>query len=246
MAASSRMLTLWKFLLGPLLLLQGARLRRTALRLPEAAGPRAGQFGPSSGEPLRLLFIGDSSVAGVGVAQQCTAMPHQAAAQAARLLNRPIHWQSIAQSGLDTDAARRLLEKHPPRAADIIISALGVNDTTAQHSAARFITDYQHLLEAATQRTGARRVVVSGLPPMRQFAAVPQPLRWYLGCYAQRLDQALRLFCASSAATHFLALPLDPQSEMACDGFHPGPAQYRQWALIIAQQLAETIPMVEV
>jgi len=37
-----RRIWIYKMLLGPVLLVQGRRMRRTALRLPEAAGERAG------------------------------------------------------------------------------------------------------------------------------------------------------------------------------------------------------------
>ena len=39
------MLLLYKTILAPALLIQGARLRKTALRLPEAAGARSGTLG---------------------------------------------------------------------------------------------------------------------------------------------------------------------------------------------------------
>ena len=60
------MLRFYKYCLGPVLLLQSRHLRKTALRLPEAAGPREGSI-PSSNltRPLRLLFLGDSSAAGL-------------------------------------------------------------------------------------------------------------------------------------------------------------------------------------
>ena len=55
-----------KITLGPLLLWQGRAVRARALKLPEAAGPREGREG--QGAPaLRLLVVGDSSAAGVGV-----------------------------------------------------------------------------------------------------------------------------------------------------------------------------------
>ena len=62
------MLAICKYALGPVLLAQGLRMRRVALRLPEAAGPREGRVGEPRGRPLRLLFLGDSSAGGVGVA----------------------------------------------------------------------------------------------------------------------------------------------------------------------------------
>ena len=57
--------------LGPVLLAQGHYVRRVTPRLPEPEGLRQGVEG--SGPPLRLLILGDSSAAGVGVATQAEA-----------------------------------------------------------------------------------------------------------------------------------------------------------------------------
>lgn len=234
------MLRFYKIALAPLLLFQGRRVRQTALRLPEASGPRNGTAG-SSGEPLRVLFIGDSSAAGVGVAQQSEAMPYQAATDAARLLGRAVEWRSIAASGANTSDALQLYLDQPAEPADIVITALGVNDATAQRTGAQFSADYQQLLEAVADRSGAHLTIVSGLPPMEKFAAIPQPLRWYLGNYARNLDQALQALCNANPRIRFLPLAFQPSHEMARDGFHPGKAQYRDWAHAIAAEIKAAV-----
>lgn len=61
--------------LAPVLLWQGRNVRRSTLRLPEAAGVRYGQVG--RGPALRILLLGDSSAAGVGVSQQEQALAGQ-------------------------------------------------------------------------------------------------------------------------------------------------------------------------
>ncbi|MEM8598518.1 MAG: SGNH/GDSL hydrolase family protein, partial [Bacteroidota bacterium] len=66
------MLTLSKILLGPVLLAQGKRVRRVALKLPEPPGDRESTVG--NGPPLRLLVVGDSSAAGVGAETQDDAL----------------------------------------------------------------------------------------------------------------------------------------------------------------------------
>jgi lysophospholipase L1-like esterase len=118
-----------------------------------------------------------------------------------------------------------------------MISALGVNDVTSQNSARQFIRDYEELLSVVAERTGATAAVVSGLPPMHLLPAVPQPLRWYLGQCARRLDTALRPFCAERGNVRFVPLNWAKASEMAHDKFHPGKSQYKQWAHLVAEQV---------
>lgn len=59
--------------LGPILMFQGRRLRRTIPRLPEASGPCTGLVSGASptltSPPLKLLLIGESTAAGVGAAR---------------------------------------------------------------------------------------------------------------------------------------------------------------------------------
>ena len=54
--------------LFPILIPQGLYVSITVPRLPEPTGERVGEVG--HGSPLRLLIVGDSSAAGVGVATQ--------------------------------------------------------------------------------------------------------------------------------------------------------------------------------
>lgn len=56
----------------PILWWQGRRVKRDTPRLPEAAGARVGVSG--AGQPLRVLILGDSAAAGVGVSHQDQAL----------------------------------------------------------------------------------------------------------------------------------------------------------------------------
>jgi lysophospholipase L1-like esterase len=242
-AAHFFMLTLYKIALAPALLLQSRRLRKTAIRLPEANGSRSGTAGTGSSLPLKILFIGDSSAAGVGVDWQHEAMPQQAAEIISIQLNRPVVWQIIAKSGVNTREALELFHSENPHPADIVVSALGVNDVTSQRSVKGFISDYLTLLREIALKTGARNAIISGLPPLRVLPAAPQPLRWYLGQYAMRLDRSLRKLCASQTNTRFVSLTWAEAHEMARDKFHPGKTQYRRWAEMVANEAVALISL---
>ena len=95
--------------LGPLLLAQGAWVRRVTPRLPEAAGPRSVCTG--AGPALSLLVTGDSSAAGVGVDTQEEALAGQLAARLAAA--RRVRWTVLARTGLDTRELAALLESLP-------------------------------------------------------------------------------------------------------------------------------------
>ncbi|TCS36010.1 lysophospholipase L1-like esterase [Paucimonas lemoignei] len=237
------MLSMYKYCLGPILLAQAKWLRTTALRLPEAAGPRSGVHAvEESVEAVRVLFVGDSSAAGVGVPNQTQALAYQAAERLSETLKINVHWQLIAKSGVNTKEALELAEKSDIHAADVLVTALGVNDVTSQRTPQQFIQDYQRLVDRLIERTGLRHVVVTGLPPLRILPAAPHPLRWYLGKYAAALDQSLKAWADSSANFRYVSLDWAAvPSEMAADKYHPGEGQYCRWAEMVAEDIANLI-----
>jgi lysophospholipase L1-like esterase len=235
------MLLAAKLALGPLLLRQGRMVRRTALRLPEAAGPREGLVG--EGVPVaRLLVVGDSSAAGVGLATQDEALALPLARALAQRLRGAVSWQLVAQTGIDTPGARQLLAQSRVRPADVAVTVLGVNDVTAQRSAASFVTHQAHLWAELRERCGARWGVACGLPPMERLTAMPQPLRWYLGRYASALDAALRDWSERQDLGFCPLRWTDDPRFLASDGFHPGPALYPEWAQRLAELIAPQRP----
>ena len=222
---------LLKLILGPLLLLQGWHTRRVTPRLPEAGGDRHGEQG--SGPPLRLLLAGDSSAAGVGVAEQSQALAGQLAERLARHYH--LHWQLIARSGLDTVELAELLQAEPPQKFDAAL-LVGVNDVTASRSAGAWLEAFEQLLELVRNRFGVRRLIVFPVPPciFSRLAATPALVSGPAGTALQ--SGAHGAGGASSGLrtgwSVTLAGPL-----MAADGFHPGAEIYTLWADRVAALL---------
>jgi lysophospholipase L1-like esterase len=239
------MISIYKILLGPILLAQGLRMRRTALRLEEAAGLRTGLVVIENDQSdLKLLFVGDSTMAGVGVPHQTAALASQVASILANRLVRSVRWQLVAKSGVNTSQALELVQSHELLAADVIVTALGTNDVTSQRKPHQFIADYEVLVNELSKRVGANFIVISGLPPLHLTPAAPQPLRWYLGRYAHLLDEGLRRWIAPQQNVAYVSLQwASNPNDMASDGYHPGANQYREWAYRLAESIAILIPL---
>lgn len=217
--------------LAPLLLLQGFWVRRTALRMPEAVGPRRGGDGD-----LRLLVIGDSVVAGVGVSDTKDALPAQLAVQIANLHSGGVNWQAIGHNG---DRIRDLLTRLPlaQAPADLVIVNIGVNDVSHLTSMMRWQLDLAALVGELTQRFHAP-IVLLGLPPMHGFPLLPQPLRFALGVRARMLDHSLKHVGKLLPKVIYIATDLPVGvAEMAADGYHPSAAIVALWA----RQISETL-----
>jgi lysophospholipase L1-like esterase len=226
-----------KLALGPILLPQARWLQKTALRLPEAAGERQGVVGEGAPK-LRVLVVGDSSAAGVGVADQAQALALPLAHHLSRTLYGAVAWQLVAQSGVNTAQARDLASEAKLQPADVVVVVLGVNDVSSQTSPSRFTEELGLLWDEVRHRTGARWAIFCGLPPMGMLTAVPHPLRWYLGRYSDVLDAAVQGWTRENGHGFFgLRWASDPKW-LAEDGFHPGPELYPQWAERLAQFVA--------
>ena len=216
-------------------------MRRDTPQLPEAEGPRTGLESPGAAPPLRLLVVGDSSAAGVGVDRQEAALAQPMARALAKNLERPVHWQLVAKSGVNTEEAILMLRDGNVDPADVVVFALGMNDVTGQR-AGRFVRDAAELWRMASGRTGARFGVFAGLPPLHALPAAPQPLRWYLGRYATHLDTSLQAWIAPHPHLGFCSLQWASQPEwIASDGFHPGPAGYARWSKLMADAVADVV-----
>jgi lysophospholipase L1-like esterase len=220
-------LQILKYGLLPLWIAQGLYVRRTVTMLAEAAGARTGQRG--SGPLLRLMIIGDSAAAGVGVADQADALLGRTIAALER--DYRVDWNLVAQTGATASATRARLEAAPATPCDVVITSIGVNDVTANRSAAAYEADMAAIIALLQTKFAAKLVIVSGYPPVGQFPALPQPLRWLLGAIGRLRDAALRTRVDAMPGCRYLYIgSMEDPSWIAADGFHPGAPVYAEWA----------------
>ncbi|MFD1700060.1 SGNH/GDSL hydrolase family protein [Halopseudomonas phragmitis] len=213
-------------------------VKRTALRLPDAAQPWQGCEQPEgvwNVEPLRLLLVGESTVAGVGVDSQAEALAGQLARQLAQATGRAVEWRACGRNGVRAAECRsELLPAVSGQRWDLVVLVLGVNDTTHLTPRWRWRTEVSALI-TALGASGAQ-VLVSAVPPLGQFRALPQPLRAWFGLRAGLLDADLRRLVAHSGAAYCtLDIPFQAHY-LARDGYHPSAEGYRLWAGSIVRQ----------
>lgn len=228
-----------KLALFPVLVGQAVLARRRAPVLPEAAGPRSGRVVPTSlavpalpGEPveaaLRLLIVGDSSAAGVGVDHQDQALSGHLTRTLAERSGRVVDWQLKARSGATTAQALRLLQRSPPDPADVAVAVLGVNDVIDQVTARRAVIYRERLADWLLAQAGVRHVVFAPLPPVHQLPLLPPLLARVAGEDARRHDEALARWAATRKDVSHVPIDLTlDASVLAIDRFHPGEPVYR-------------------
>jgi len=223
-------------LVAPLLIRQGRTLRRSIPRLPEPEGAREGKFG--TGAPLRVMLIGDSAGAGVGVATQAEALSGQLLELLAGYFT--VHWQLHAKTGYTTRDVKQLLADVAATQVDVVITSIGLNDVLARQSGAAFLAAQRALLDLLRERYAPSLILLTAVPPLGDFPGFPQPLRWVMHARRNWLDAQLMHLCREREECEHLKLP-GPLSmtDMASDGFHPGPQLYRLWATVAAGRIIE-------
>ncbi|MDQ7805906.1 SGNH/GDSL hydrolase family protein [Amycolatopsis sp. A133] len=235
------------------LLAQAVYVKRKTPRLPGAAGPTEGLV-PGDGEPFRLAVLGESTVDGVGAADHEEALTGCLARELARD-GRAVRWQAVGRTGANARVVRAELvplirlppHRHPQSrrsraagrpAVDLVVVALGVNDTIELRTAAGYRRDLLELVLELRRRLGPADVLLAGVPPMSRFPALPRPLRDVLSARSAALDAAASTLGRIPGVTH---LPMDPAlldpGAFASDRFHPGPAGYARWARTLARSV---------
>ncbi|WP_299674784.1 SGNH/GDSL hydrolase family protein [uncultured Roseobacter sp.] len=224
--------------LAPVLGVQALQVVRRTPRLPEAAGPREGVAG--QGPELRLLVLGDSSAAGVGVATQQAALSGHLVRAIA--VEHRVSWHLIARTGWTTGRLHQVLGQTAPRPFDIAVTALGVNDTTRLIGPARWRAQTAAVHDLLRAVFKVRRIYATTVPPLEYFRALPRPLNGVLGHHAARLRSTLEEMAAATEDLRLIAPDwgLDP-ALMAADGFHPGPEIYRGWGAFAGQVILDDL-----
>ena len=232
-------------LISPLYLIalpQGLWLKKNSVRLSEAQGPREMVIETDcnsylvSGSPisLKLLYLGESPAAGVGVENIQQAVSAQVAYKLAQSQN--IEWQLLAENGIRLKELRLKLQQSDIQKTDICIVSMGVNDCSKLTPSKQWKAEILGLI-ADLKDKACQHIFFTAAPPMHDFPLLPAPLSWIMGYRAYVLNQVLKGICQQGEA-HFLDFSGDLEPDlMSHDGYHPNEKGAELWAESISQQV---------
>ena len=206
---------------------------------------------PASGDasaaaPLKLVMLGDSTVAGLGAPTEEQSLPVQTAQRVADLLGRRVEVRGLGVSGARTaDVTAGQLPQVTE--ADVVVIVIGSNDVTHGTPPWRFDDLTREMLVTATEQTDAP-VVLGGIPLFGSATALAQPLRAVVGAYARPLRnlQARQVAAVDGVTFVNIAVEASPRfrgvpDAMSGDGFHPAPIGYGFWADALAPAIADLV-----
>lgn len=211
-----------------LLAMRGPRLADRALRLDGVIG------GP--GPALDVVWLGDSTAAGVGSSSVDASLPRLVAAG----LDRPVRLTVAAVSG---DRVADVLRDQLAvvEGAELVLVSVGANDVTHLTRRGDFEERYRRVLAGLP---AAAEVVLLGVPDMGSIPRLAQPLRAIAGFRGRQLSSSIRsvgqeldaAFVDIAVATG-PAFRSDPGRYFADDEYHPSDAGYRLWAEAVLKSL---------
>jgi lysophospholipase L1-like esterase len=227
----------------PWIAFQAKALRSRIPRLPEAAGPKFGVV-PSvaAAQSVRLVVVGESTAVGVGVELLDQGIPAHLSRALAGASGRAIEWQVWGKNGATAARCLRELRQCSGRF-DAAVVLLGVNDVFRLTSVQSWRGNLAELIRVLHERHGCQSVLLSSVPPIQHFPALPQPLRSVLGTRASLLDHHLRIVAQAHPRVSYCAVEFPSDTTLVAeDGVHPSALGYREWAEQLAIALLSSAP----
>ena len=226
----------------PLLYFQGKKIKRTIPDLPDATD-NIGSIELSHQETRSVLFLGESTIAGVGAPSHKGGFVGFMASGLAELWQTNIDYDVIATSGwrakelADEVAKYKINKKY-----DLIVIGLGGNDTFQFTSPENWLKEIKRLIANIKSQDQSAPIVFCNLPPTSDFLAFTPLLRKVMGnmtellrvSLSEKLDEMDNVFfnqekVSLSSWTGRYQLDPDPSIYFS-DGVHPSVLTYRIWA----------------
>jgi lysophospholipase L1-like esterase len=216
--------------------------------LPAAEPPLeiSGTIGPEDGEPLTLVVLGDSSVAGVGADAAEDTLTYGVAKALSDQYRVSLHALGVSGSRLSHVVLDQLpqVEGLDP---DIVLVCVGTNDVTHGTTLREAKRQLRLLVAGLAEAAPNARVIVSGLPPAETAAAFHRPLRDLLGLRALLFTRLYRAELTPHGISVFDIAKLTKSAfhgkrEMfSADLFHPSSAGYAFLASIYGRAVRESL-----
>lgn len=226
--------------IAPLLFLQGAITRWKVGVLPDAQGPTTGVYG-SDLNPVNLLVIGESTVAGLGARNHELALVGQFAKYLSGHIEHSVAWEVIGRNGV---TARRTIDELvplvPDKTFDYILLGIGGNDVMKLSSPRRWRHDMLELIGIMRDRNPEAVIFISNCPMVIYTDAIPPPSKNLLWELSKMHDANIKEFTRDLERVFYYPQPVEVRLEgFFADGIHPSEQGYSDWARAMIKYFTE-------
>lgn len=215
---------------APFLYLQGRYTRKKVGRLPDAEGASEGKFGGET-DSVKLLAIGESTVAGVGARTHETALTGQFAKHLSNKIGKTVEWFAVGKSGIRAgETIDELVPKIPGVKFDYIMLGLGGNDVLKLSSPRKWRRDMTKLIGILKEKNPSAKIFITNAPAVRLSPALPQPIKFLLGHLSAMHDRNTKEFTREMENVFYFHQPTEVIEDFFADGLHPSEKGYDVWS----------------
>ena len=228
-------------LLFPLLWYQGMRLKREVPRLPT---PGDRPFGICKGKDkeFNILGLGESPMAGVGIAKHSLTLTGLTAVKLNKLLGCSVKWEILAESGLSMKNLNKLIGEHSDENVDLVLVSMGGNDVFQLTPPWVWKNNINTCVKLLYEKENKPLILFSPVPPVGRFPAIPNPLRITFSFWGLLLQASLAQTINSMDNAYLLDERFPEGKEYYLeDGIHPAPLAYDPWSEKLAIMTLELL-----
>jgi lysophospholipase L1-like esterase len=235
----------------PLLYFQGKKIKATVPRLPEAQGTDGLAY-TGAVRTIRMITIGESTIAGVGVETHELGFTGTLANQLATKLKVNVNWKVYAKSGYTVKkVTERLILTITDTNLDLIVIGLGGNDAFALNSPSRWGKDIEELIAALKKKFPDVPIAFTNMPPIKEFPAFTSTIKFVLGNLVELLGEKLEKVVAKQKNVYYQSQKItlkdwitrmnigSSEKDFFSDGVHPSQLTYQTWAKDFAMFIME-------
>ncbi|MFI6904038.1 SGNH/GDSL hydrolase family protein [Nonomuraea sp. NPDC050394] len=210
--------------------------------------PSDGVYGDFSGEPVRLVMLGDSTSVGLGMTDPARTPGVLLAHGLAAVAERPVRLDVFGRSGAPSADLGEQVDQALRVRPEIAVVFVGANDVTTQTPPAVAV---RHLSKAVRRlREAGAEVVVGTCPDLGTVRPLAQPLRWVTRRWSRQLAaaQTVAVVEAGGRTVAFADIlgpefATNPGEMFGPDRFHPSDRGYAQAAYAVLPSVCAALAL---
>ena len=239
-----------KYLLGailavpllPVMYFQGKRIKASVPNLPEAKGTEGIAVANPEGS-MKLITIGESTIAGVGVETHEEGFTGTLAKELAKKLDANVHWKVYAKSGYTVKKVQeRIIPKVSETSVDLIVIGMGGNDAFTLNNPKKWRLHIRELINEIRTKFPDTPIAFTNMPPIKEFPAFTPVIKFTIGNLVEILGEELNDLVQDQKGVYYYALKITLKdwlerlqidgkpADFFSDGVHPSKLTYQVWA----------------